>query len=90
MQGRTSIIIAHRLSTIHNAERIIVLDKGKLIESGNHLELMEREGLYHKLYTLKSLQMVENTEANHWVLPQKIKGGIFLIPYKILRDNRKS
>jgi subfamily B ATP-binding cassette protein MsbA len=62
MQGRTSFIIAHRLSTIHNAERIIVLDKGKIIESGNHAQLMEEEGLYHKLYTLKSLQMVEETE----------------------------
>ena len=59
MEGRTSFIIAHRLSTIHNAERIIVLDKGKLIESGNHAQLMEKQGLYHKLYTLKSLQMVE-------------------------------
>jgi subfamily B ATP-binding cassette protein MsbA len=62
MQGRTSFIIAHRLSTIHNAERIIVLDKGKIIESGNHAKLMEEEGLYHKLYTLKSLQMVKETE----------------------------
>lgn len=56
MQGKTSFIIAHRLSTIHNADRIIVLDKGKLVESGNHAQLMEQEGLYHKLYTLKSLQ----------------------------------
>ncbi|MFT4580015.1 MAG: subfamily B ATP-binding cassette protein MsbA [Nitrospinales bacterium] len=62
MQGRTSFIIAHRLSTIHNAERIIVLDKGKIIENGNHAQLMKKEGLYHKLYTLKSLQMVEETE----------------------------
>ncbi len=64
MQGRTSFIIAHRLSTIHNADRIIVMDKGKLVESGNHAQLMDKEGLYHKLYTLKSLQMVEesNTE----------------------------
>ncbi len=59
MQGRTSFIIAHRLSTIHNADRIIVLDKGKLVESGNHAQLMEQEGLYHKLYTLKSLQIAE-------------------------------
>ena len=63
MRGRTSFVIAHRLSTIHNAERIIVLDKGKLIESGNHTQLMEKEGLYHKLYTLKSLQMIEEAEA---------------------------
>lgn len=59
MKGRTSFIIAHRLSTIHNAERIIVLDKGKLIESGSRSQLMKKEGLYHKLYTLKSLQMTE-------------------------------
>ena len=64
MQGRTSFIIAHRLSTIHNAERIIVMDKGKIIENGNHSQLIKEEGLYHKLYTLKSLQMVEETEIN--------------------------
>ncbi len=63
MEGRTSFIIAHRLSTIHNAERIIVMDNGKVIESGNHTQLMEKEGMYHKLYTLKSLQMVEETEV---------------------------
>ena len=63
MKGRTSFIIAHRLSTIHNAEGIIVLDKGKVIENGNHAQLMEEEGLYHKLYTLKSLQMSEETET---------------------------
>lgn len=63
MKGRTSFIIAHRLSTIHNAERIIVLDKGKLVESGNHTQLMEQQGLYHKLYTLKSLQMIEESTS---------------------------
>ena len=65
MQGRTSFIIAHRLSTIHTADRIIVLDKGKLVESGTHTHLMQQQGLYHKLYTLKSLQMVEDTEINN-------------------------
>jgi len=64
MEGRTSFIIAHRLSTIHNADRIIVLDYGQIVESGTHTQLMEKEGLYHKLYTLKSLQMVEETEIN--------------------------
>lgn len=62
MEGRTTFIIAHRLSTIHNAERIIVMDRGQIIESGNHSQLIKKEGLYHKLYTLKSLQMVEETE----------------------------
>ncbi len=64
MKGRTSFIIAHRLSTIHNAERIIVLDKGKLVESGNHAQLMEQEGIYHKLYTLKSLQTSVTLDSN--------------------------
>ncbi len=63
MEGRTSFIIAHRLSTIHNAGCIIVLDKGQLVESGNHAQLMEQQGLYHKLYTLKSLQMVEESTS---------------------------
>jgi subfamily B ATP-binding cassette protein MsbA len=64
MKGRTSFIIAHRLSTIHNADRIIVMDRGQLVESGTHAQLMEKEGLYHKLYTLKSLQMIEETEVS--------------------------
>jgi ATP-binding cassette, subfamily B, bacterial MsbA len=56
MVGRTSLIIAHRLSTIHNADCIIVMDQGQIVESGTHAELMDKEGLYHKLYNLKSLQ----------------------------------
>ena len=63
MENRTSIIIAHRLSTIHNADHIIVMDHGKIVESGNHAKLMQKEGLYHKLYTLKSLQLAEETEV---------------------------
>lgn len=54
MKGRTSIIIAHRLSTIREANRIIVMEKGKLIESGTHRELMEnKEGLYRYLSGLQ-------------------------------------
>ena len=53
MEGRTSIIIAHRLSTIKNADRILVLDKGKLVEDGNHDELMEKNGLYAHLYQIQ-------------------------------------
>jgi subfamily B ATP-binding cassette protein MsbA len=47
--NRTSIIIAHRLSTIKAANKILVLDKGKLIESGNHEELMQNKGIYFEL-----------------------------------------
>ena len=54
MQGRTSIIIAHRLSTIQNVDRIMVMRKGKLIEEGNHFDLLKHEdGYYRKLYELQ-------------------------------------
>lgn len=49
LQGRTTLIIAHRLSTVHNADLILVLDKGLLIESGNHNQLMAKRGLYFYL-----------------------------------------
>lgn len=51
--GRTTIIIAHRLSTVHKANRIAVLNDGYLIELGNHTQLMEKNGLYAKLYRLQ-------------------------------------
>jgi subfamily B ATP-binding cassette protein MsbA len=50
MQGRTSLIIAHRLSTIEHADRIVVLDSGRLVECGPHRELLERGGAYWQLY----------------------------------------
>lgn len=51
MEGRTSFIIAHRLSTIINADRILVLEHGKIIEQGAHEDLIEQGGVYYKLYT---------------------------------------
>ena len=57
MQGKTSFVIAHRLSTIHNADKILVLDKGQIVETGTHQELMNQKGLYQYLYNLKALQL---------------------------------
>ncbi len=51
--GRTSIVIAHRLSTIQNADKIIVMHKGEVRESGNHQELLAKKGIYYKLYQLQ-------------------------------------
>ncbi|MCK4551625.1 MAG: ABC transporter ATP-binding protein [Tenericutes bacterium] len=51
LEGRTSFIVAHRLSTIVHSDRILVLDKGKVIEEGTHRELIKKSGAYHKLYT---------------------------------------
>jgi ATP-binding cassette subfamily B protein len=57
LEGRTAIIIAHRLSTIRNCDRILVLKRGQLVESGSHEELLAQGGLYASLY---QLQMLEN------------------------------
>lgn len=60
-QGKTALIIAHRLSTIQKADRILVIDNGQVVESGKHDELLNRDGVYRKLY-LRQLAAQENEE----------------------------
>ena len=55
MKERTTIVIAHRLSTIRNADRIVLLDKGKIIDSGTHEQLVSRNDTYMKLYNAFAL-----------------------------------
>jgi ATP-binding cassette subfamily B protein len=50
MQGRTSFIVAHRLSTIREADVILVMKDGHIIEQGSHAELLDKKGFYHELY----------------------------------------
>lgn len=50
MEGRTVFVIAHRLSTVRNANAIMVLEQGKIVERGDHAELLEQKGKYYQLY----------------------------------------
>jgi len=59
MKNRTSLVVAHRLSTVRNAHRIIVLHRGRIIETGDHVELMNRKGFYYKLHQLQNGRVLE-------------------------------
>ena len=57
MKGRTTFVVAHRLTTIQRADRILVLNKGRLVETGTHAELIDHKGLYQYLYTLRLTEL---------------------------------
>jgi subfamily B ATP-binding cassette protein MsbA len=61
MKGRTTIVIAHRLTTIHRADKIVVLDRGRIVDEGTHEQLMAREGRYRDLYELQFTDQIEST-----------------------------
>ena len=59
LENRTSFVVAHRLSTIRNADKIIVIEKGRMIEAGTHEELLQKKGHYYQLYSMQFLQEKE-------------------------------
>ena len=61
LEGRTSLVIAHRLSTVQGADRIIVVDQGRIVESGTHQELMALEGVYHRLIEMQQIEPREES-----------------------------
>ncbi len=65
MEGRTSFVIAQRISTVINADKILVLDKGKVVASGKHKDLMEEEPIYAEIYNSQILSHVEESASHH-------------------------
>jgi ATP-binding cassette subfamily B protein len=62
MKNRTSLVVAHRLSTVRNADRILVMNRGRIIETGTHAELMNRKGFYFKLHQLQNDNGMTNVD----------------------------
>ena len=69
MRGRTTLVIAHRLSTVERADRIVVLDRGRIVEIGPHRELLARDGLYAKLYRIQFAEEISGSGAERVLNP---------------------
>jgi len=70
LRGRTSIVIAHRLSTIRNADQVLVLKDGEIIERGKHDELMKARGFYHDLYMSQFRRDIDFSDAERGAPPK--------------------
>jgi ATP-binding cassette subfamily B protein len=65
MQGRTTFLIAHRLSTVRNADQIIVLADGQIVESGNHEDLIKHSGVYNRLLEIQGGYRKKTSNYSH-------------------------
>ncbi|MDQ3186062.1 MAG: ABC transporter transmembrane domain-containing protein [Pseudomonadota bacterium] len=75
VRGRTTIAIAHRLSTLRDAHRLIVLDRGSVVETGNHSELMAREGHYYRLYQAQARNVDTEDDLRRPIVDRKAEMG---------------
>ncbi len=85
MLARTTFVIAHRLSTVQHATRILVLDQGRIVEEGNHVALLARDGLYQRLYHMQ-FRKSESAEVVNIMtsIPSKIVAIVILILYNVV------
>jgi len=83
MQGRTSFIIAHRVQSVMNADLILVLDQGRIVQRGTHSELMAQEGFYRRIYDMQArvedelereMADVERQTSEVWETSEVLKG----------------